>query len=406
MSRDATFGVSLQRRRRSVQGELSAEEPRSTVLGRRLAVRAGMALALVNVRYWCTIAPLARRQLQCWRQCAETVDDPILRTTALSKLDDEGFNAEAAAMLATLAPRRHRRRTVEAIVATEIIYDYLDGLTESPSRHASEDGACLFTAFTDALTPSLPSSGRYYRHHSRSEDRYLDALVATVREALAGLPAFAVLADLLQTGAARGAAAQLHIHAAEHSQTPELLERWAREQAAGSSLQWREYLAGAACSVLSLHALIAAASDPRTTRDQALELDEIYLSISVLPTVLDSLIDYDADTADGRAGYVRHYESSVVLTRHLASVVDDVIARSRNARHGAHHVMTLVGVLAYYLSAPGANTAFARAVTVHLARQSQPLFGPTLAMMRTWRAAKHLRARWGTMSATGLRRAL
>jgi hypothetical protein len=375
------------------------------VLDRRLAVRAGLALAIVNVRYWCTVAPLARRQLHRWRQCAKAIDDSVLRTTALSKLDDEGFNAEAAAMLATLAPRRHRRRAVEAIIATEIIYDYLDGLTESPSCHASEDGVCLFTAFTDALTPSLPSNGSYYRLHPHSEDRYLDALVATVREALADLPAFHVLADLLQASAARGATAQLHIHAAEQSHSPELLERWAREQAAGSSLQWREFLAGAACSVLSLHALIAAAGDPRTTHDQALALDGIYLSISVLPTTLDSLIDYDADTASGRAGYVQHYESNSVLARRLESVVGDVIARSRDVRHGAHHVMTLVGVLAYYLSVPEARTAFARPVTVQLTQQSQPLLAPTLAMMRTWRAAKHLRARWRTISTTGLRRA-
>jgi tetraprenyl-beta-curcumene synthase len=375
------------------------------VLDRRLALRAGMALALVNVRYWCTVAPLARQQLHVWRQCAETIDDPVLRTTALSKLEDEGFNAEAAALLATLAPRRHRRRAVEAIIATEIIYDYLDGLTESPSHHASQDGACLFRAFTDALTPSLPSSGGYYRHHSHSEDCYLDVLVATVRSALAGLPAFAALADLFQASAARGAAAQLHIHEATQSQSPEL-EQWAREQAAGSSLQWREFLAGAACSVLSLHALIAAASDPRTTYDQALELDEIYLSISVFPTILDSVVDHDADTASGRSGYVQHYEDSGVLALRLASVVGDVIARAHNARQGAHHVMTLVGVLAYYLSAPGANSEFARPVSMQLARQSQPLLAPTLTMMRTWRAAKHLRARWRMISFPGLRRAI
>jgi tetraprenyl-beta-curcumene synthase len=362
-----------------------------------------MALALVNVRYWCEVAPLVRRQLHCWRQCAQTIDDPVLRTLALSKLDDEGFNAEAAAMLATLAPRRHRRRAVEAIIATEIMYDYLDGLTESPSCLAPQDGSCLFTAFTDALSPSLPSSGSYYRHHPHSEDRYLDALVAAVREALPGLPMFAPLAELLQASAARGAAAQLQIHAAAHSESKEL-EHWAREHAVDTSLQWREFLAAAACSVLSLHALIIAASDPRTTYEQALELDEIYLSISVLPTILDSLIDYDADTADNTPGYVRHYENDSVLAEHLASVVGDVIAHSRSARHGAHHVMTLVGVLAYYLSAPGANTAYAHEVTVQLTRQSEPLLAPTLAMMRTWRAAKRLRARWHTISATWIQR--
>jgi tetraprenyl-beta-curcumene synthase len=375
------------------------------MLDRRLATRAGIALVRVNIRYWCTVAPLARRQLHCWRQHAETIEDPALRTIALAKLDEEGFNAEAAAMLATLVPRKERRRAVEAMVALEIIYDYLDGLTESPSRYPPADGPRLFTAFTDAVSPSLPSSGDYYRHRPHKEDRYLEPLVATVRTALAGLPAAPMLADLLHASAARGAAAQLHIHAAEHTGQAEL-ERWARQQAAGTSLQWREFLAGAACSVLCVHALIIAASNSRTTHDQALELDRIYLSISVLPTVLDSIIDCQADNSDGNPGYVQHYEDDGVLARRLASVVDDVIARSRHLPHRAHHVMTLVGVVAYYLSDPGADTDFSRAVTMQLAQRSQPLLAPTLAMMRAWRAAKHLRARWRASSTTEIRQAV
>lgn len=399
--------TALPRPRRGTWDEARADRPTAAAaprLDRRLAARAGLALVLVNARYWLGVAPLVRQQLRCWRQRAEAIDDPRLRALALAKLDDEGFNAEAAAMLATLVPRAHRRRAVEAMVAAEIIYDYLDALTESPSHPASADGACLFTAFTDAVTPSLPSGGDYYRHHPHSEHCYLEPLVATVRQAVSSLPATAALKELLRASAARGAAAQLRIHAAELTGSEDL-ERWARQQAAGTSLQWREFLAGAACSVLSVHALIAAASDPTTTYEQALELDRIYLSISVLPTVLDSIIDREADTRSGKLGCVQHYEDSRVLARHLDGVVDEAIFRSRRAPHSAHHVMTLIGVLAYYLSDPGAGTDLSRSATLPLAQRTQPLLAPTLTMMRMWRTAKELRARWRSASAPGIRQA-
>ena len=157
------------------------------ILDRRLAARAGLALVLVNVRYWSRVAPLARSEMERWRQRARTIEDPVLRALAVAKLDEEGFNAEAAAMLATLAPRAHRRRTVEAIVAAEVLYDYLDGLTEFPAAEARGDGERLFTAFTDAVDPSAVPDGDYYRHHSSAEDVYLEQ-TRRQREACASRP--------------------------------------------------------------------------------------------------------------------------------------------------------------------------------------------------------------------------
>ncbi len=363
-----------------------------SVLDRRLAARAGGALLLVNARYWSSVAPQVRRELHRWRRRAEEIADPSLRTLALEKLAQEGFNAEAAAVLATLTLRKHRRHAVAAMVAVEIIYDYLDGLTEPPCGQTPDDSERLFTAFTDAVTPSVQRGGDYYRHHPRAEDGYLDELVDTARAALARLPAMTGLAGVMRASAARGAAAQLQIHSASAAGI-EQLEAWAKLHAAGTALEWREFLAGAACSVLAVHALIVAASDPRTTREQALALDRIYLSISVLPTILDSLIDHDADAAAGSAGYVQHYDNTDELAQRLTSVIDGAVRCSRGAVHGAHHVMTLVGVVAYYASSPSANSDFARPVTAHLEQQLRPLLAPTLVMLRGWRAAKNLRAR-------------
>ena len=74
----------------------------------------------------------------------------------------------------------------------------------------------------------------------------------------------------------------------------------------------------------------------------------------------------------------------------LAHVARDGIARARGLPNGAHHAMTLVGVVAYYLSAPTAADEFARPLTAPLRRELTPLITPTLALMRAWRLAKRM----------------
>jgi hypothetical protein len=61
--------------------------------------------------------------------------------------------------------------------------------------------------------------------------------------------------------------------------------------------------------------------------------------------------------------------------------------------------MTLVGVAAYYLSAPTADSDFARPVAQSIRRELQPLMTPTLAVMQTWRLAKRTKS---TLESSGL----
>ena len=363
------------------------------LLDRGLAARAGVALARANARYWSTVAPLVREQLARWHSRALAISDPALRELALEKLEVEGFNAEVAATLATLVARAHRRDVVEAIVALEILYDFLDGLTESPSPQAPHDGRALFGAFIDATSPAFERGGDYYRHHPcADESGYLEELVDTVRSALATLPGTSILAEAMQSNAMRSSEAQLRIHALQLTGAGEC-QRWADTHAAGTSLEWREFLAGAASSVLGVHALISAAADPRTTRSEGLQIDRAYLSISALPTVLDSLADYDSDAAAGHAGFALLYEDREVLQRRLVLVTRDAIERARELPNAAHHVMTIVGIVAYYASDPGARGDFAGPARASLLGCLGPLIGPTLALMQSWRAAKRLRAR-------------
>lgn len=395
MSSSAALSEPAERTRRpspAVAVERPATE--SALSDRRLLAQANLALLLANTRYWSSVAPLVRRELERWRRRARAIEDPSLRALALHKLRQEGFNAEVAATLATLAPRAHRARTVEAIVALEILFDYLDGLTESPSQDAPGDSLLLFGAFTDAVTASRTPTRDYYRLHPRTRDGgYLQALAATVRAALAGLPARDEVADVLIRGAERAAAAQIQIHSAS-IEGPLALERWATLQASGTAFEWREFLAGAASSVLAVHAVIAAAANRGTTYEQAVAIDRAYMSIAVLPTVLDSLIDYDDDTATGRPGYVQLYDDRAALGGRLARVAREAVTQARTAPNGAHHVMTLVGVVAYYASAPSAHSELARPITARIERELRPLITPTLGVMRVWRAAKLVRHGW------------
>jgi tetraprenyl-beta-curcumene synthase len=356
-------------------------------------IRAGLALAVANKRYWPTVAPLVRAELRRWRRRAQAIADPDLRALALERLREVGFNSEVAATLATLAPRVHRAATVRAMVALELLYDYLDGLTELPAREPLRDGRQLLRALTDAVTQSVPPRQDYYRYRPGCDDGgYVDELVHTVRTALAQLPAAAAIGEAAQGSAARCAEAQVRAHAAARLGSGQA-EAWARREAAGTPFHWRELLAGAASSVIVLDALIAAAADERTTRCEAAQIAAAYLSICALATMLDSVVDYEGDERAGRlgVGYMRYYADRELLARELNSSARHAASRAGSLKDGAHHLMTMVGVVAYYTSEPGANGSFARPLVRNLHREFQPLITPTLAILRIWRLLKRVR---------------
>jgi tetraprenyl-beta-curcumene synthase len=358
---------------------------------RALIARTGLALATANARYWPSVWPTVRAELRRWERRARAIDDAELRALALQKLKDERFNAEVAATLATLAPRAQRKDTVEAIVALEVLYDYLDGLTERPSEDPLGDGKALFGAFTDAVDMGAVGDAEHFRDQP-GDGGYLTDLSRATRAATARLPATVAVTEAAQRAAARCSQAQVRKHAAP-TIGPGQLESWARREAADTPLGWRELIAGAASSVLAVHALIAAAADPQTTPAEAAELEEAYLLIGVLITALDSLVDYSDDLSGGEPGFAALYEDHDLLAAALLDVNERAVAQASAVRHGPHHVMTLAGVVAYYTSAPGARSEIARPIAEQLRAQLRPLIIPTLAVMCSWRQAKRGRLR-------------
>jgi tetraprenyl-beta-curcumene synthase len=340
---------------------------------------------VANARYWTTVAPIVRGELRRWLERASEIEDPEVRSLALVKLDGERFNAEAGAMLATFAPRANRRDAVEAIVALQVLFDLLDGMTERPMRDPLGDGERLFAAFTGALSPHPRRVSQ-----SSGDGGYLQELSDAASSALARLPACGSVIEVAAASAQRAAQAQIRMHAAQRLGIGQL-QSWAHEQAHGTGLQWRELLAGAASSVLSVHALIAAAADARTTPARAVQIEHTYLSICVLLTLLDGVVDQERDERTGELGYVALYDDRALLAQALGQATRRAAAQARELSDGAHHLMMLAGVIAYYTSTEGARGELARPLVAQLHRDLAPLIAPTLMFMRMWRLAKRSR---------------
>lgn len=354
---------------------------------RGASAAATVALVRANVRFWPTVFPEVRRELRAWDLRAQAIPDAVLRERALGKLAGERFNTEVAATLATLVPPPRRRDVTEAIVALEVMYDYLDGISEHPGADPLADGRQLYRAFADAVAPSGPLAD-CYRHHPRRDDGgYLAALASTCRRALWSLPSAPVVAPAMHAVLARCGEAQTRTHAVARLGRGQL-EAWASAQPEAARLRWQEVAAGAAASVLAAHALVAHAADPTTTTADAERVAAAYFATCALTTLLDSLIDAEADAATGAHPYLGYYASEAEATERLGALAREAMAAAQGLPHAAHHRMTMAGAVAFYLSAPGARAAHRRRLTAPVVRELRPLLAPSLAIFAAWRGAR------------------
>jgi len=355
--------------------------------GRGTSAAATVALLRANARFWPTVFPEVRRELRAWDRRAQAIPDATLRAQAVAKLRYERFNTEVAATLATLVPPVRRRAVTRAIVALEVMYDYLDGISEHPGPDPLADGRDLYRAFADALAPAGPLADHYRHHPQRDDGGYLSALVLTVRDALWSLPAAPVVVPAAHAALARCGEAQTRTHAAARLGS-EQLRAWALLQPEAARMRWSEVAAGAAASVLAGHALVALAAKPSTTAAEAGAVADAYLATCALTTLLDSLIDADADAVTGGHPYLSYYRSEAEATERLGLLAREAVSAVERLPGAAHHLITMAGAVAFYLSAPGARSPEGRRLTAPIARELRPLLAPPLAIFAAWRSAR------------------
>jgi tetraprenyl-beta-curcumene synthase len=334
----------------------------------------GAAAAATFVRYKGAVLPGVRRELAGWRRAATLIPDPTLREQAVGALTEKAANAEATGVLASLAPRRSRRTVIRASTALQVAVDYLDGLGEQPGADPLRDGLELHGALVAALEPGAEARDWYARHPQREDGGYLDLLVSTCRQAAAALPSAGATLPLARGAITRCGEGQSHTHAAANGSS-QPLRYWADSLAAPAGYEWWEIAAGASSSVAA-HALLALAGTPRATRAQAELVDGAYFpSIGALTVLLDDLVDREADRDAGQHSYLRHYPTDAAAAGRIEAIVG-LARRSlsplpRSSLHGA----ILSGILAFYLSSPGAAAPPARAIRDQLLSSSGQVVG-------------------------------
>jgi tetraprenyl-beta-curcumene synthase len=348
-------------------------------------VRTGVEVLRSLATYRGSVLPRVRTGLRGWESAASGIPDPVLRGHALSALREKGTNVEATAVFAILAPRRTRPAAVAAMTALQVAVDYLDALGEQPGPDPLANGLQLHRALVDGLDPGGPLED-WYRHNPQSDDGgYLAQLVGACREALGALPAAEAVLPLAREAARRCGEGQSHTHAAElgPASASASLEAWASSLDAPPGYAWWELAAGASSSV-AVHALIAAAASPGTAGAEAEAIDAAYCPpIGALTVLLDDLVDRDADRDAGAHNYIAYYESGGEAADRLGFIA----ARAKGAidslpRQRQRHAAILAGVAGFYLSAPGAGSAFARPAARALLDALGPAVRPIVAATR------------------------
>jgi tetraprenyl-beta-curcumene synthase len=317
-----------------------------------------LVLPLTLWRYRADALPCARRELREWRRRAVAIPDPTLRAYACETLRDEHANAEGATLLALTAPPERRAAVVRLLVAYQVMYDYLDTLTEQPVAEPLATSRRLHGALAGMLGEASPvaASDRYAGYPHADDGGYLAALVAACSATLATLPSRAVVTPAVRRAIERAGESQSRNHAAMLGAVESgSLARWAAGQAApGWAMHWWE-LAAAAGSSLAVHALLTAAAEPQLTPAAAARLEAAYWPwVCGLNTLLESVADRSADAVTGNHCYAARYASPEIAAERLAAIAARAAAAVRTLPDGSHHLTVLAAMACFYLAAPEA----------------------------------------------------
>jgi tetraprenyl-beta-curcumene synthase len=327
------------------------------------------------------------------------IPDPVLRGLALEALDRKRGNLEGAAAFAALVSRRSRPFVVKALVACQAICDYLDLLSEQPTRDPVANGYRLHEALIVATARGEPHR-EYYTHHPHDDDGgYLVALVDAARAALSALPSVSSVSEPIGRAAERIAVYQSFNHGdARGSYEP--FERWATQATPPQTgLRPWETAAGAG-STLAVLALIASAADPLLQQSAAQEIEDAYFPwIGSLHSLLDSLVDHDEDIAvDGRA-LVGYYSSPTDAATRMRTIAAEARRRATALPSGRRHALIVAAMTSFYICELHSSASpHAQLVAPSVLEAIGGLAGPTMAILGARRSLRRISASAGEPS--------
>lgn len=350
---------------------------------RRADIAATAAMLTALTRYAFAVVPTARAEIARWRTRASDIPEPAARRLALETIDAEHLNAEAAAVFSLLAPRPAREAVVRLLVPWQLMYDYLDTITEQPTRDPLNRSRRLHRALSASIEPA---PRRRNDDFDADDGHYLLSLVDTCRQRFWQLPAAKAIAPSAAIEARRCAEAQSQTHAAMLTGRMTELRAWAAHDRAEHQLDWWE-TAAAGISSLGVHALLASAADPTTGTADARAIAQSYAFVCALSTMLDSLVDVDADSQTGNFSYFGAYTDATSATAGMRQLAARSVQSAEHLHRGPSHRIIVSGLAAFYLSLPSAHaTPTTTAATEAVLDALGPAVKPALALLRLRRA--------------------
>jgi tetraprenyl-beta-curcumene synthase len=314
--------------------------------------------------YWLRIYPKVARELRGWREQAAAIPDPTLRAHALAALRDKRKHAEGAAAFAVLSPRRSRGNVVRFLVAFQVMYDYLDTISEQPVDDRFLDTMQLHTALTDALMPGGATRAAYDLHPQQDDGGYLARFIETCRTCCSSLPAFPIVASTVRSAAQLARESQGYNHALQDAPPAflsDVVAPWAAAEGGDAyGLMWWEVI-GATGSSLAILVLVASAADPTLEQSESDAIQAVYMPwAGAVLALIDSLVDQEHDHADATHSLVGRYSSSDAAAERVAAFAGRALALTRETASPERHALIVAAMIALFASSPEADGPMAR----------------------------------------------
>lgn len=326
-----------------------------------------------------------------WRAFAHAIPDAPIREDALTALGAKRGQTDGAALFSIL-PRARNPILLRLLVAYQIVWDFLDSVSERGATSGPANGRHLHLALIDALDPGRPLSD-YYRHHPwRDDGGYLRALVNACRECCVRLPSYERTRPFVVREAIRAQVLTLN-HDPYPLSRDISLETWvAKEFPSGHEASWFE-LTGAASGGLTIFALLVLASGPACTDSEIARTLRVYFPwIGALATMLDSYVDQAEDLANGDHIYISHYPTTELAAQHICLLVRRCLREARALQDSEKHVLIVASMIAMYLSKDSALTPAMIEATTRVLDAGGSLTRALHPILRLWRTAYGLRS--------------
>jgi tetraprenyl-beta-curcumene synthase len=332
----------------------------------------GLPTVAIEVRHWCELA--------------HRIPNEPLRTDALDALERKRAQSDGAALFATL-PRARNPVFLRFTVAYQILWDYLDSVSERGAIAGITNGRQLHLALVDALQTDCPVRD-YYRHNPwRDDGGYLQALVDVCRDCCTQLPGYERVRPLIVQEALRAQVLALN-HEPDPSTRDSALQAWAANELPYShQATWFE-LTGAASAGLAIFALLALACEMSFTDTEITRTSLAYSPwASAVACMLDSYADYEEDMASGDHSYIAHYATQSDAVDQVCRLVRRSLLELDTLPNREKHRLIVASMVAMYLTKDSARTAGMRHSTSRIASAGGSLTRALLPILRLWRLA-------------------